>query len=322
MPGNEILNPPDSNTSNAPHFTYVQVENPGANITQTIFNGNNYDEWSRDFHLALVAKGKEGFVDVTVTKPTTGNIDSWRSQNALVTAWIFNSIDYSLRNSISRRPDAKQVWLDIRSRFFQNNDARIFRLQADLMACRQQSNESIMNYYGRLVKLWDDLQEADPLASCPCNPCTCTWVSIIDERRERQRVREFLMGLDDKYDNARSQLLAISPLPNLNIIYNCLLQEESMRAFNTKITAQPETMAYAARVQSHHRKQGEGVTPKDHDNLTPMTLDHGVLHAFVTAIFILVAFAIPESGLIIGAIGQEIVYTSTKRYDMNCSARC
>ncbi|XP_074267180.1 uncharacterized protein LOC141590488 [Silene latifolia] len=236
---------------------YVPVENPGANITQTQFNGNNYDEWSRNFHLALLAKGKIGYVDGTVAKPTAAGdaLESLKSVNALVTAWLFSSIEPSLRKSISYRPEAKQVWLDIRSRFFQNNDARIYRLQADLMACRQAPNESLMTYYGRLIKLWDDLIDADPLPPCPCNPCSCTWLSILDERRERQRVWEFLMGLAEKFDSARSQLLAISPLPNLNFIYNRLLQEESMRVFNTpKPTDRPDTMAFATRLNSNHRQ--------------------------------------------------------------------
>ncbi|XP_074288906.1 uncharacterized protein LOC141614050 [Silene latifolia] len=257
MTNDSLIKPPETNQSSTPQFTYVQVENPGANITQTLFNGNNYDDWSQAFHLALTAKGKEGYVDGTIKKPSDGTLASWRSQNALVTAWIYNSIEPSLRKSITRRSEAHQVWSDIRSRFFQNNDARLYRLQADLMACKQASNESLMTYYGRLINLWDDLLEADPLPSCPCDPCTCTWVSIIDERRERQRVREFLMGLNDTYDNARSQILALSPLPNLNTIYNRLLQEESMKAFTiTKSVPQPDTMAYAARVHHNPAKTG------------------------------------------------------------------
>ncbi|XP_074302859.1 uncharacterized protein LOC141636734 [Silene latifolia] len=213
-------------------YSLVHVENPGANITQTHFNGSNYDEWSRGFYLGLLAKGKLGYIDGTVSKPaaTSNYFESWRSTNALVTAWIFNSIETTPRKTISLRPEAKQVWLDIKNRFCQNNDARLYQLQAELIACRQAPTESLMAYYGRLTKLWDDILEIDALPSCSCTSCPCDWVCIIDARCDKKRVRDFLIGLDDRFDNARSQILGTNPLPGLDFVYNRLLQEEGVRS--------------------------------------------------------------------------------------------
>ncbi|XP_074271559.1 uncharacterized protein LOC141595490 [Silene latifolia] len=250
-------------SSKPSNYSYIHVKNPGTNITQVFFNGKNYDKWSRTFNLALLAKGKLGYIDGTVVKPasTATNFEAWRSANALVTMWIFNSIDSSLRNQISLRPEAKQVWLDIRHRFCQQNDARIYHLQAELVACRQGPTESLMDYYGRLTKLWDDLSEVDPLPACACNPCTCNWVTILDARRSKKRVRDFLMGLDIRFDNARSHILGINPLPSLAIAYNRLLQEEGVRALAPIPTIpKPDTMALAAR--THHAPRGTGGTGK------------------------------------------------------------
>ncbi|XP_074303201.1 uncharacterized protein LOC141637628 [Silene latifolia] len=108
----------------------LQVENPGSNITQVAFNGNKYDEWSRAFHIALLAKDKLGYIDGSISKPaeSAAEFKTWHSTNALVTTWIFNSIEPDLRRSIAYRPEAKQVWNKMKQRFCQGNDARVYRL--------------------------------------------------------------------------------------------------------------------------------------------------------------------------------------------------
>ncbi|XP_074267284.1 uncharacterized protein LOC141590608 [Silene latifolia] len=218
-----------SNQSNPPQpQNLIHVKNPGAKITLIAFNGNNYDEWSHDFQLAILAKGKLGYIDSIVKKPasTDSTFETWRLTNALVTAWIYNSIEYTLREQISRQPEAKLLWDDIKNRFCQTNDARIYKLQADLMACRQGPTESLMNYYGRMIQIWDEILESDPLPECSCNPCACKLVSLLDSRREKKKVRDFLMGLDDH---------------NIS---------------NTRIETRPDSVAFAARVQTGPRQHG------------------------------------------------------------------
>ncbi|XP_074270894.1 uncharacterized protein LOC141594803 [Silene latifolia] len=155
---------PNENVTNQT-YSVIQVENPSTNITLVLFNGSNSDEWSHSFLLAILAKGKDGYIDGSVPKPaeTAATFKQWRSTNALVTAWIFNSIEPTLRNQITSRPEAKLLWQDIKNRFCQGNDPQIYQLQADLVACRQGPSESLLSYYGRVVKLWDDIMTLDPL---------------------------------------------------------------------------------------------------------------------------------------------------------------
>ncbi|XP_074305660.1 uncharacterized protein LOC141640878 [Silene latifolia] len=201
-----------------------------------------------------------GYIDGTIIKPskTADEFKICRSTNALVTAWIYNSIEVELAKSISYRPEAKLVWETIKQRFSQENEARIYRLKAEISACRQAPNESLMLYYGRLTSLWDELIEHDSLPSCSCKACPCDWVSIFDSRREKDRVRDFLMGLDDRFDTAHSQILGLNPLPNLNLIYNRLLQEEGVRSLSKSVTeTRPEPMAFAAKA-TYGTKSGRG----------------------------------------------------------------
>ncbi|XP_074289402.1 uncharacterized protein LOC141614556 [Silene latifolia] len=236
-------------SKNTASFSIVPVENPGARITQTLLNGKNYDEWCRTLRLALLAKGKLDYVDGTISKPDPSDSDykSWRSANALVCMWIYNSIEPDLRTSISLPEEATQLLLHIKHRFILVNDAQIFQLESDIIACKQGPTETIMSYFGRIKKLWDDLLESDALPTCDCNPCSCNLKAHLDIRRDKKRVRSFLMGLDARYGVLRSHILGTDPLPSLNQIYSRLQHEEGMRNTlqNSNPIPQPEPMIYA-----------------------------------------------------------------------------
>ncbi|KAK9748772.1 hypothetical protein RND81_02G079600 [Saponaria officinalis] len=119
-----------------------------------------------------------------------------------------------------------------------------------------------MDYFGRLKKLWDDLNECDVLPSCSCSGCSCNLVTTLSRRRDDERIREFLMGLDSSFANIRSQIQGMEPLPNLNQIYNKLIQEESVRNFSHSTSeSHPEPMAFAARARTNSN-QSRGA-PRD-----------------------------------------------------------
>ncbi|XP_074306365.1 uncharacterized protein LOC141641609 [Silene latifolia] len=248
--------------SKTPSYTMVHDEHMGHSITPVVFYGNNYDEWSRSFNLALMAKGKLGFIDGTINKPAAAadTFETWQSTNALVTMWIFNTIEPALHNQISLRPEAKQVWQDIKNRFNQINESRIYQLQADLLACRQGPTESLVAYYGRMTAIWNALSKLDALPSCSCNPCNCDWLNIITARREKIRVCDLLIGLDDRFANTRYQIIGITPLPSLDLVYNRLLQDEGVRLLTLNKTERtPTPMAFAARAnQGSQQPNGRG----------------------------------------------------------------
>ncbi|XP_074289517.1 uncharacterized protein LOC141614673 [Silene latifolia] len=263
MTNHEIPHESKSESKSTTYFSIVPVENPGANITQTFLTRKNYDEWYRTFRLALLAKGKLDYIDGTISKPPPSDPEykSWRSANALVSAWIYNSIIPDLRTSITLPEEATQLWNDIKQRFTLVNDAHIFQLESDIIACKQGPTESIMAYYGRIKKLWDDLLESDALPDCHCNPCSCNLLKHLERRRDKKRVRSFLMGLDARYGVLRSHILGTDPLPSLNQIYNRLQHEEGMRHTldNPTPDSRPEPMAYATTVTNYGSRNTGGV---------------------------------------------------------------
>ncbi|KAL9224857.1 hypothetical protein vseg_000852 [Gypsophila vaccaria] len=111
-----------------------------------------------------------------------------------------------------------------------------------------------MNYYGRLKKLWDDINDFDALPTCTCSGCTCEINTLLRTRKESDMVREFLMGLDKYYATVRSSIIGIEPLPSLHTVYARLDQEEEVHLVTKPKTEVGSQMAYVV----HHQPRAAG----------------------------------------------------------------
>jgi len=65
--------------------------------------GENYDEWARSLGTVLRARKKFGFIDGSTKKPMDNSTDleDWWTINSLLVSWIRNTIESSLRLTIS-----------------------------------------------------------------------------------------------------------------------------------------------------------------------------------------------------------------------------
>jgi transposase InsO family protein len=230
-------------------YDITSLDNPGLLITQVQLKGENYDEWSRSLRTALRARKKFGFVDGTITRPgeDSEDLDDWWTINSLLVSWIRNTIEPSLRSTISHVEIARDLWNDIRERFSLVNGPRIQQLKADIVECKQRGM-SIVSYYGKLKQLWDELANYEQLPTCKCGGCTCDLRAVLEKNREEERVHIFLMGLEETmYGTVRSNILAQDPLPNLNKVYSILIQEERVKTISRGKDERGEVMAFAVR---------------------------------------------------------------------------
>ncbi|KAL9228750.1 hypothetical protein vseg_004298 [Gypsophila vaccaria] len=242
-------------------YSILCNDNPGSIITHVVLRGPNYDEWSQGIKIALLAKFKLGFLDGTVKQPADGSddLDRWWIINAMVVAWIFNTIEPNLRSTISYRSTAKELWDDISQRFSVGNASRIYQLTTDIIDCKQRTDESIMTYFGRIKKVWDDLNNYQVQPVCSCTGCTCGISKKIQTQRDEERVRQFLMGLDTGYSTVRSTILGTEPLPDINQVYSRLVQEEGVRAITRPPTdSLPDPVAFSARSSGFGRDTKSG----------------------------------------------------------------
>ena len=83
--------------------------------------------------------------------------------------------------------------------------------------------------------------------TCTCKGCTCGAATKIIQMYEEDKSRQFSMGLnDEEFSQIRSQILAQEPLPNLDWIFNMVMQEENHKKLMTQRERKSETMVVFA----------------------------------------------------------------------------
>ncbi|XP_071918878.1 uncharacterized protein [Coffea arabica] len=191
LPKDEGNSGSDKKTSSP--YALSPNDNPGNIITQVQLKGENYEEWAWAVRTALRAKKKYGFIDGTVEQPAddSSEIEDWWTVNSMLVSW----------------------------RFSIGNGPRVQQLRSDLTNCKLEG-QTIVNHYGQLKTIWDELNNYDKTPLCSCGGCKCNLTTELEKKREEERVHQFLMGLDEEhYGTVCANILSTKPLPNLNRVY-------------------------------------------------------------------------------------------------------
>ncbi|KAH9764454.1 hypothetical protein KPL70_001531 [Citrus sinensis] len=206
----------------SPYF-FSASDNPGTIITQVQLQGTNYDEWARAMWTALRAKKKFNFVDGTVKQPAddSADLEDWWMVNSMLVSWIQNTIELNLRSTVTYTEVAKLLWDDIKERFSVRNGPRVQQLKYELANCKQRGM-TILNYYGKLKMLWEELSNYEQSPACLCAV----------------------------YGGVQSHILSTEPLPKLNRAYAIVIQEEQVQSMTRAKEEQSEPVAFA--VQAAH----------------------------------------------------------------------
>jgi len=74
----------------------------------------------------------------------------------MLVSWVLNTVEPTLRSSISYRENVQDLWEDIKERFSFVNGPRIQQLKSDLAGCMQ-GRMMVVTYYGKLKTLCEEL---------------------------------------------------------------------------------------------------------------------------------------------------------------------
>ncbi|CAM8954310.1 unnamed protein product [Rhodiola kirilowii] len=238
----------------SPYYLHPS-DHPGLSICPVILKDDNYDEWVIAMRNSLRAKRKLGFLDGSLSCPDSAatsppTLEDWYMVNSMLVSWIVQSIDPSLRSSITYFDSVKDLWDDLRQRFSIGNGPRKLQLRSEIARYRQ-TGQTVAAYYNGLKKLWDELLTYVPTRNCTCGQCKCNLNSFWVQEREEERVHQFLMGLDDVvFGTLRSNIMAQDPLPPLNKVYSLVIQEERLKTVVTSREFPTDSLALAARSHS------------------------------------------------------------------------
>ena len=144
----------ESSTSDS-HYVLHHSDNPGALITPVLLQGDNYSEWATELWNSLQAKQKIGFIDGSIIKPTSNpDLARWTSTNSMIVGWIRTSIDPQVHSTVSHVADGSKLWDSLKQRFSVKNAVRKHLLEDEITNCKP-NGQSVLEYYGRLSKLWE-----------------------------------------------------------------------------------------------------------------------------------------------------------------------
>lgn len=275
----------DSPKTDPPKIDYTSSfylgpqDRPGDFITPIRLRLDNFNDWSHAVMVALSSRRKFGFLDGTIkdiTPPATK--EDWTTIHYMLVSWLTNTIDPEVKSMLSNYDNAKRLWDDLHERFCVINGPRIQQLKAEINRCEQSKTMPISVYFSKLNVLWDELDKHEPLISCECGKCVCNIGKKHADRREGDRLQQFLLGLcSDLYAATRSTLLSQDPLPSINRAYQTISQEERVRGITRIKEAKPEVTGFAVRMEpklkprldkidkatlvySHCRKQGHDIS--------------------------------------------------------------
>ncbi|XP_071699403.1 uncharacterized protein [Rutidosis leptorrhynchoides] len=204
-------------------YYLTSADQPDQNFTgENLLHDRNYSDWRNELMNALFAKNKKGFIDGTIPKPDSKSKDpmNWERCNAMVRGWLINSMVKEIKNSVKYAVTAREIWTDLDERFNKKNASR------------------------------DEIQSVSPLPSCSCNNCTCNVSKSIASTRDKDRLYDFLMGLNEEYNTVRTQILSSNPIPTVGAAFHLVNQDEQQRIIGNSCSNSSEVSAFQTMGQS------------------------------------------------------------------------
>jgi hypothetical protein len=243
-----------------PYFMHPN-ENPALVLVTPLLNGNNYHTWSRSMTVAVRSKNKLHFLNGTLPRPFDDDRDSmaWDRCNTMLMAWLTNSVEPEIAQSVLWMDVASDIWKELKDRFYQGDVFKISDLQEEICTLKQ-GDSSISSYYTKLKKLWQELDNFRPIPQCDCIP-TCQALDKIRSYRDGDQVIRFLKGLNDQYSTVKSQIMLMDPLPSICKVYSLLVQQERQAITpldDSKLLAVTKSNSYGRGASSNRGRGNRG----------------------------------------------------------------
>nr|KAJ0222898.1 hypothetical protein LSAT_V11C200060820 [Lactuca sativa] len=227
-----------------PHYSPKYVVNTGPNLlysnastanlriksNKNLLRDVNYSDWENEMTNALYAKNKIGFFDGTqpMLKEDSIELTNWKRCNAMVRGWLVSSTEKEIKGSVKYATTARDMWLDLKERFGKENAPWVYELRRAVTSI-QKNNLTVSSYYTKLRSVWDEIQSISQIPACSCTGCTCRINKEIAKLRDKERLYDYLVGLDEEFNAVKTQILSSSPLPTLTAGYHLVSQDEQQR---------------------------------------------------------------------------------------------
>lgn len=155
-----------------------------------------------------------------------------------------------MRRTLSNKEDPHELWSEIKDRFSEGNGPRIQEIKAELANCRQ-GGMTIIDYYGKLQMLWEDMLNYDKTQVCTCGNCTCNLGAKLEKKKEEDKIHQFLLGLDEAvYGGVQTAVVTTDPMPAMNQVYAKIKSVERLRSVVRNREQSSSQAAFAVRTSN------------------------------------------------------------------------
>ncbi|CAA0809796.1 Unknown protein, partial [Striga hermonthica] len=228
------------------------TDHTGTMLVSHQLEGNNFLSWKRSMMIALGAKTKLGFINGEIEQPNLNDerYAAWRKVDWTVLSWILNSLSKDIAESFLYAENSKELWEDICQRYGENNGPMRYKVQREISGLTQ-GNSSVMEYFNKLKKLWDEFACIVPMRICDCEKG-----KMMVQFEAENKLIQFLMGLNDGYDNLKNQILLMEPLPSVSKAYSMALTAERQRSVQNMYGEKVESVAMMAKSGGYGRGGG------------------------------------------------------------------
>ena len=210
-----------------PVMETLAIDNSSVQIAAEKLNGKNFREWAQTVKLAIGGKSKMEYLTGEVKQPETTDTKAfqrWQSENSMVMSWLINSMQPTISRTFMFLRTAKDIWTAVREAYSdEENVSQIFEIKTRLWQMKQ-GERDVTDYYIDMVALWQELDLSGD------EEWHCTEDSALFKRRlEKERVFEFLAGLNRDLDNVRGRILGQRPLPSTREVFSEVRREAARR---------------------------------------------------------------------------------------------
>uniref|UniRef100_A0A2N9I2A7 Integrase catalytic domain-containing protein n=1 Tax=Fagus sylvatica TaxID=28930 RepID=A0A2N9I2A7_FAGSY len=151
-------------------------------------------------------------------------LEEWESIQCRILSWFINTSVPAISSLLPRLETGQAAWSFLATRYNCTYDFALeFHIEVKLYQMRQESSQSISDYYSQTASMWEQLAAADPPLRYAED------IDLFAKYKDRRRFTQFMMGLREDFEPTRAALLSRSPLPSLDAAVKELISEENRR---------------------------------------------------------------------------------------------
>lgn len=148
-----------------------------------------------------------------------------------------------MKSIVTYKSDACLLWSNLKESFSVGNTVRVLLIKAQLSSCGQEG-QSVLEYFGKLSTLWEELQVYHLVHVCFCGAAV-----TMAKEREQEKIHQFIMGLDARFGSLCTSIVGMDPLHSLGEINSKIVREE--HRISSARSLQQDVISFVARRDMH-----------------------------------------------------------------------